>query len=266
MDSVTISALYQYPVKSCRGITVDRAELDRFGLKGDRRWLMVDADGRFQTQREHPQLALLQTGFNGETLTLTYKGDSHTVAVPGAGAPRLEVLIWNDRVSAARTDDIVSQWLSEKLGIDLHLVYMPEDSVRRVGGSYATRGETVSFADGFPLLLISQASLDDLNSRLQNPVPMDRFRPNIVVESCEPFAEDNWRQLRCGDLVFDVVKPCSRCVIPSIDQTTGERDRQINRVLASFRRRDGVIYFGQNLLYRGMGMLSLGDVLDLESA
>jgi uncharacterized protein YcbX len=140
---------------------------------------------------------------------------------------------------------------------------MPDDARRRVQPLYARRGETVSFADGFPLLLISQASLDDLNARLDQPVPMNRFRPNLVVSGCEAFDEDRWQRIRIGTLEFDVAKPCSRCVMPSIDQATAQRDPQINRVLASYRRRDGQVYFGQNLLYPEYGSLAVGDTLEV---
>lgn len=153
--------------------------------------------------------------------------------------------------------------LSGFLDRDCRLVYMPEDTRRPVDTRYARQGETVSFADGFPLLLVSQASLDDLNSRLPEPVPMNRFRPNLVVSGCGPFAEDDWRRLRIGELELEVAKPCSRCVMPSIVQETAGRDGTINRVLASFRRRDGVICFGQNLLYRHSGRLRVGDPVEI---
>ena len=154
-------------------------------------------------------------------------------------------------------------WLSDRLGSACRLFYMPEDSVRLVDGLYAHNGETVSFADGFPILLISRASLDDLNGRLPSPVPMNRFRPNLVISGCAPFAEDDWKRIRIGDMVFDVAKPCSRCAIPSIVQETGERDPHINRALASYRRFDGKIYFGQNLLYQQPGRLQSGDQVEV---
>jgi len=153
--------------------------------------------------------------------------------------------------------------LSAQLGQPCRLVYMPDTCRRLVDGLYAREGETVSFADGFPLLLISQASLDDLNSRLDNPVPMNRFRPNLVVSGCDSFAEDGWRRIRIGDVEFDVAKPCSRCLIPSIDQATAHRDGQINRMLASYRRVNGQVMFGQNLLYQRAGTLSLGDSVEV---
>jgi uncharacterized protein YcbX len=149
------------------------------------------------------------------------------------------------------------------LGLPCRLVYMPDSCQRLVDGHFARDGETVSFADGFPLLLISQASLDDLNRKLDNPVPMNRFRPNLVVNGCDPFAEDGWRRIRIGDVEFDVAKPCSRCVIPSIDQATAQRDGQINRVLAGFRRFNGQVLFGQNLLYQRAGTLTLGDSVEV---
>jgi len=122
----------------------------------------------------------------------------------------------------------------------------------------------VSFADGFPLLLISQASLDDLNARLSSPVPMNRFRPNLVVSGCEAFAEDSWRRIRVGEIEFDVAKPCSRCVMPSIDQASGRKDSEILRVLAGYRRgEDRQTYFGQNLLYRGSGEIALGAIVEV---
>ena len=152
----------------------------------------------------------------------------------------------------------VAQWFSEHLGQSCRLVYQGGDGRRGVDRQFSPAGTQVSLADGFPLLLISQASLDDLNRRLDRPVGMDRFRPNLVVSGCEPHAEDQWRQIRIGEMCFDLVKPCARCVIPSIDQDTAQRDSPINRVLASYRRRDGQIFFGQNLLHQQQGALELG--------
>jgi uncharacterized protein YcbX len=135
---------------------------------------------------------------------------------------------------------------------------MPDDSVRPVDPDYAGPGHRVGFADGFPFLLISEASLDDLNARLAHPLPMARFRPNLVVGGCEAFAEDRWRRIRIGDLVLDLVKPCSRCIIPTIDIATGERDAEPLRTLMTYRRHDNRILFGQNLVHRGTGLLRRG--------
>jgi uncharacterized protein YcbX len=237
--------------------------MDRFGPAGDRRWLVTDPAGRFLTQREHPVMALIKTRAAAESLTLSVDGDDITVPIPGADARERLVQVWEDHARARDAGDAAAGWLSDKLGQSCRLFYMPDDSVRLVDGLYASNGETVGFADGFPVLLISQGSLDDLNDRLPSPVSMNRFRPNLVVSGCDPFAEDGWKRIRIGDMTFDVAKPCSRCVMPSIVQETAERDPHINRVLAGYRRFEGKIYFGQNLLYRDTGRLSLGDAVEV---
>jgi uncharacterized protein YcbX len=265
MEKATLSALTVYPVKSCSGISLQRVQIDRFGLSGDRRWLMVDSDDKFITQREQAHLALLKTAWEEPTLSLHWGDASLFVEVPDNSATLRTVSVWQDTVIARDAGDEAAAWLQRHLGLLCRLVHMPDDWQRRVDTTYARGDETVSFADGFPLLLICEASLDDLNSRLTQPVPMDRFRPNIVVSGCAPFAEDNWRQIRIGNSLFDIAKPCSRCVIPSINQQSAKRDPQINRVLASFRRRGRAIYFGQNLLYGELGELTIGDSVEIIS-
>ncbi len=258
-----LSGITIYPVKSCAGIKLDCVTLDRFGPVGDRRWLVVDERGRFISQREQALMALIRVEQVQGGIRLSLGDSSIDSAMPGTDAPELRVSIWEESVRARLADSSAGEWLSEQLGRPCRLVYMPDTCQRLVDGLYARDGETVSFADGFPLLLISQASLDDLNSRLDNPVPMNRFRPNLVVSGCDRFAEDGWHRIRIGDVEFDVAKPCSRCVIPSIDQATAQRDGQINRVLASYRRVNGQVMFGQNLLYQRAGSLSVGDSVEV---
>ncbi|MEM8662444.1 MAG: MOSC N-terminal beta barrel domain-containing protein, partial [Pseudomonadota bacterium] len=252
-----------YPVKSCGGVMLEQVDLDRFGPAGDRRWLVVDERGRFISQREHAAMALIRVEQIQGGIRLATGDSSVETAIPDNDAKEVRVTVWEDSVRSLLADTIASDWLSAQLGRPCRLVYMPDNAQRLVDGIYARDGENVSFADGFPLLLISQASLDDLNSRLDNPVPMNRFRPNLVVDGCDSFAEDNWRRIRIGDVEFQVAKPCSRCVIPSIDQATAERDPQINRVLASYRRIDRQIMFGQNLLYQKQGSVAVGDVVEV---
>lgn len=258
MKSTVLSEVHLYPIKSCGGISVESAALDRFGLVHDRRWMLVDQHNVALTQRECAAMALIQTELLGDGLRISLLGEALDIAMPTtAAAASVEVTVWGDRVQALDGGDDAARWLSERLAQACRAVFMPDDSERPVDKNFAKAGETVSFADGFPLLLISQASLDDLNGRLEQPVPMNRFRPNLVVSGCAPFEEDKWRRIRIGDVEFDLPKLCSRCVMPSIDQATGMRDKAINRVLASYRRRDGAIYFGQNLLYRDMGILNI---------
>ncbi|MEM8548783.1 MAG: MOSC N-terminal beta barrel domain-containing protein [Pseudomonadota bacterium] len=256
---VKLVGLYRYPVKSLAGTAVELATLDRFGIGGDRRWMVVQPNGHFITQRDVRDMALIKAEAMGtQSLQLSRGGDQIAVAVPGVEAPRRNVTVWGDTVPAADAGDAAAHWLSDILDRACRLVYMPEDVVRPVDPAFADAGDSVSFADGYPLLLIGEASLADLNQRLPAPVPMNRFRPNLVVSGAGAFAEDGWRRLRIGDIEFDVAKPCSRCVIPSIVQEDASRDPHINRVLASYRRRDGQIYFGQNLLHRGHGELRVG--------
>lgn len=258
-----LSSITIYPVKSCAGINLDCVTLDRFGPVGDRRWLVVDERGRFLSQRDQAQLALVRVEQVQGGIRLSLGDSFIQTAIPGTAAPEVRVSVWEDSVRALLADSSAGEWLSVQLGRPCRLVYMPDTCQRRVDGLYARDGETVSFADGFPLLLISQASLEDLNRRLDKPVPMNRFRPNLVVSGCAPFAEDSWRRIRIGDVEFDVAKSCARCVIPSIDQATARRDGQINRVLAGFRRVNGQVMFGQNLLYQRAGTLSLGDSVEV---
>lgn len=244
-----ISELSVYPVKSLAGVSVERAALTPFGLAGDRRWMLVDDQGLFITQRDHPHLARCKAQSGRDSLTLQWNDATLTVPIPDGTASTRAVEVWGDGVAALDAGNDAAQWCQQYLQLPCRLVYMPETAQRLADPEYARPGQRVSFADGFPLLLISHASLDELNRRLPEPVPMNRFRPNIVVSGCQPFAEDEWRRIQIGDQVFSVAKPCSRCVMPSIDQATGARDRDINRVLASFRRWEGQIWFGQNLSY-----------------
>ena len=252
-----------YPVKSCAGYSLAEVTLDRFGPRGDRRWMVVNESGGFLTQRDMPLMCRIEVVADGDGIRLRFIDRSLAAAQPAVSVKPRMVRVWSDHALAQDAGDEAANWLSECLERPCRLVFMPEESTRLVDGLYAREGETVSFADGFPLLLISQASLDDLNGRLPSPVPMNRFRPNLVVEGCEPFAEDGWRRIRIGEVEFQVAKPCSRCVIPSIVQESAERDPDINRVLAGYRQFQGKIYFGQNLLYQEMGRLKVGDVVEV---
>ncbi|MCB1801771.1 MAG: MOSC domain-containing protein [Gammaproteobacteria bacterium] len=257
MPTPTLSAIYRYPVKSLRGQSFDALNADSRGLVGDRRWMVVDADGRFLTQRQLARMALVDARFDtGDVLCLDAPG-MPTLRVVGGDEP-CQVEVWRDRVGAVGGDLAADRWLSEFLGMPCRLVHQPEDSRRPVDPDFARPDDQVGFADGFPFLLISQASLDALNARLELPVPMLRFRPNLVVAGCDAHAEDGWRRIRIGDMTFRVVKPCSRCVIPTVDIDTAERGREPLATLMSYRKRDNKIYFGQNLIHDAPGSLRVG--------
>ncbi len=264
MGEITLSEIWQHPVKSLRGLPLQRAELEAKGLAGDRRWMLVDGNGRFITQREQSRLSLVDALPQDGALAFAAPGmPPLTTASPPEGGERLAVTIWRDPCEAVAPSAEADHWFSDYLGQACRLVYLPDDSLRPVDPDYARPGEQVGFADGFPLLLISQGSLDDLNSRLETPLPMRRFRPNLVVSGCEPHAEDGWRRIRIGETTFRVVKPCSRCIIPTIDPATGERSPEPLRTLAGYRRRDNRIYFGQNLVHEGNGILEVGMAVEL---
>jgi uncharacterized protein YcbX len=258
-----ITQLWRYPVKSLAGGRHASLSIGARGPQGDRHWMVVDAEGRFLTQRQLPAMALLRAELHGDILKLTAR-DGERLQV--AAAPRgesLQVQVWGDRVAALAPDGAADAWLSRQLGRPCRLVCQPADGVRRVDPGYGRPGDQVGFADGFPLLLTSQASLDDLNGRLATPVETRRFRPNLVVAGCEPYEEDRWRRIRIGGLSLRVVKPCSRCPIPTIDPDTGERGAEPLRTLMGYRRRDSKVYFGQNLIHDGPGELAEGMELEV---
>lgn len=270
MPNITVSELAIYPVKSFAQIPLKKAYIDSFGLNHDRRWMVVDKHGKFVTQRQQPRMCLIkpeliQPELIEQGISITAPGmDALTITAPAAVKTR-EVTVWNDQCSAFDCGDAVAQWLSHFLSIECRLVFFPADEIRQVDLQFAQEGDRTAFSDGFPILLISQASLDDLNSRMESPLPMERFRPNLVVSGCEPFAEDNWRRIKIGELTMRIVKPCSRCVIPSIDINSGEKGVEPTKTLLSYRKRDNKIYFGQNVIAEGEGEVKLGmpvEVLD----
>lgn len=261
---MNVTALSIYPVKSLGEQTLQSAIVEARGLRGDRRLMLVDGDGKFITQRQHARLCLISAGWVDTALRLSH-GDETLTLTPqqgDAGLGRVTVKVWNDDVSAIDLGDAAAAMLSRWAGHAVRLVYMPDDCVRRVDANYGDAGDMVSFADGFPVLLIGQASLDQFNGHLQTPITMLHLRPNIVFDGAAAFAEDGWKQIRIGEVIFDVVKPCSRCVVPSIIPATGEKRTDVSRALAAQRRgADGKTYFGQNLIARGSGSIHLGDAL-----
>lgn len=253
-----LSSLHVYPVKACGGLSPAEWPVDDFGLRNDRRWMVVDLAGRFVTQREAPRLALIRPALETGGLVLRAPGmpELRLPLVP-ATRERVPVQVWRDATEAVPVSPEAAQWLSRYLGALVRLVWMPDDVVRPTDPAYAD-GYRVSFADGFGFLLVSEASLADLNRRLEAPLPMNRFRPNLVVSGTEPFAEDGWREIRIGGLQLRLVKPCGRCVVTTTDQETAERGREPLRTLATFREREQKLMFGMNGVHRGTGRLAMG--------
>ncbi|KPW39745.1 MOSC domain-containing protein [Pseudomonas coronafaciens pv. atropurpurea] len=264
-----LSSLYRYPLKSCKPETLQRASFDTLGLAGDRRWMLVDeSNGRFFTQRALPQMSQLSVLWNasgGVTLSAPDL-DPLDVAVPQDLETNLRgVTVWHDSLQVPDAGDAAAEWVSQLIGKPTRMVYMPVERARRMPGGYGRDDGRVNFADGFPLLLIGQGSLDDLSARLGRPMDMRRFRPNLVVEGAEAFAEDGWKRLRIGDIEFRLLKPCARCILTTVDPATGERssDREPFATLKTYRQVEGNVLFGQNMVNEGVGELEVGMTVEV---
>lgn len=268
-----LAELHVYPLKGARGISLERADVLAGGLRHDRRFMLLDARGDFVTQRKHPRMALVTTALVRGEGALDDAPNRLVIATPGAGpleielaplGPRRTVRIWDDDVQAVVLTGPVVEALSEHLAERCSLVYMPDDVVRPVEAPYGAPTDRVGFADAYPVLLAARSSLAELNARLDAPVPMNRFRPNLVVEGGEPYAEDAHRRVRIGALTFRMPKRCSRCIVTTVDQRTAAVGKEPLRTLARYRAVDNNVYFAQNLIPDGLDgaravALAIGD-------
>ncbi|MEH3115412.1 MOSC domain-containing protein [Pedobacter terrae] len=264
MNQFFLSGLYIYPIKSLGGISLQQAKLEESGLQYDRRWMLVDEDGIFVTQRKYFELALLQVSISNDQLIVFHKtlpGLSISFSTDEDTGEQISVVIWNDTVTALEVNKTLSDWFSNFLKFRVKLVRMPSTGKRLIDRNYAQNDEIVSFADGYPCLLIGQSSLDGLNEKLREPILMDRFRPNFVFTGGESHIEDRFKDFYMGEVLFSAVKPCSRCVLITIDQQTGEKGQEPLRTLASYRTVGKKIMFGQNLLHQQTGTIRVGDEL-----
>jgi len=276
--SIFLSSLIYYPIKACRGFDVTESRVERLGLANDRRMMVVTPEGEFLTQREHPKLALItptlrlrsteERGLaplsakeiNNDALTLSAPNfDSIHFAIQKTGTPT-PVNIWKSKdVHAIDQGEESAQWLSDWLGVSVRLVHIDASFKRKLNPDFAVHADDhTGFADGYPILVISEASLQDLNSRLDSQLPMNRFRPNIVVKDCEPFAEDTWKRIRIGDVEMALVKPCARCVVTTIDKETLEVSKEPLKTLATFRKQKGGAMFGMNVIPLNEGEIKVG--------
>lgn len=257
----TLNAIRIYPIKSTAGQPLEQSSVEPMGLTGDRRWMVVDDQDRFLTGRRFPILTQVQARLSGSGLTIAAPGRSE-LNVPRPGSNQRRVRVWKDEVPCHDAGPAAARWFSDLLAHPCRLVHMGDEHLRPVDAAYSRPDDRVSFADGFPLLLISEGSLAALNQRLDEPVSMWRFRPNLVVGGCEPFAEDRWKRIAIGEVEFEVAKPCARCVFTTVDPENATRHPlgEPLKTLTAFRRdpERGVL-FGQNLVARGRGMLQHGD-------
>lgn len=269
---IEITGLFTYPIKSCRGLSHASVNLDEFGPAWDRRWMLVDSEGGFITQRTYPRLAQVSVSVCESDLVVETAGCAG-LRVPlesDRGVSR-RVIVWRDGCDAWDEGNDAGAWFTNLLGVPIRLVRMVDSFVRPASPQWVSFSARVSFADAFPLLLANEASLVDLNRRLvdrgADRVAMNRFRPNIVIRGAPAWAEDGWKQIRVGSLLLDVVKPCTRCVMTTTDQQTGEIPDRAEPLatLATFRRWENSVVFAQNVAHHGAGELSIGDAVEVLS-
>jgi uncharacterized protein YcbX len=257
---ITLSNLTYYPIKACRGFDIAESHVERMGLVNDRRMMVVTPEGEFLTQREFPKLALITPTWKNDSITLSAPNfDSIQFGIQKSGTPTM-VNIWKSKdVHAIDQGDESAQWFSDWLGVSVRLVHVANGFKRKLNPEYAVSAEDhTGFADGYPILIISEASLLDLNSKLDLALPMNRFRPNIVVQNCEPFAEDTWKRIRIGDVEMALVKPCPRCVVTTIDKETLEKSREPLKTLAAYRNQEDGAMFGMNVIPLNEGEIKVG--------
>lgn len=254
-----VSALFVYPIKSCRGVAVQSAQATPRGFASDRLMMIVDEDGAMLTQRELPQMALIAPSFADDQLRLEAPGMPALVFAPRAQGITRPVAVWNTITLGVDQGDEVGEWLSAYLGRPARLVRMAAETRRttRLGN-----GE-VAFADAYPYLVLSDASLADLSARAGFPVPATRFRPNVVIAGSAPFEEDTWREIRLGEATLELVKPCSRCAVVENDPETGTPTHNVLAVLAAYRQQAGKVIFGQNAVLRHEGWVRVGDAVEV---
>jgi uncharacterized protein YcbX len=267
-----LSEIWVYPVKSLGGIQLQEARVTDRGLELDRRWLLVDADGRFLSQREHPELALFKPEIVGDLLKITHSLLLESINFQlrpffSDKVAKIKVTVWDDTIEAFEVSASITNWFTKLLGFSVRLVYMPEESKRKVDPDYAITGQEInSFSDAYPFLIIGQASLDDLNERLEVKVPMNRFRPNFVFINGNAFEEESWREFSIGTLSFVGVKPCARCVMTTVDQEKGViSGKDPLKTLSKYRNFGNKVLFGQNVIGLGLGTVSVGNIVQVFS-
>ncbi|HEY0652557.1 MAG TPA: MOSC domain-containing protein [Chryseosolibacter sp.] len=270
MKELTLREIWIYPVKSLGGIQMEKANAMGKGLEFDRRWMLIDEHNMFMTQRVHTQMAMFKLTLSDRNITVAKKNAERESAITFSAdsipvGEKMRAKIWDDDVEVFEVDPGLSKWFSTHLKMSCRLVTFPEKNPRPVDPKYKVNNEHVSLADAYPFLIIGQSSLDDLNTRLKEPVPMNRFRPNFVFTGGAPFEEDTWREFKIGDKRFVGVKPCARCVLTTVNQETGEKGIEPLFTLSTYRKREAKVLFGQNLVGVDTGIVRVGDKISVEN-
>lgn len=264
MNSLRLTEIWIYPIKSMGGIRVPSAKVAEKGLMYDRRWMLIDSENNFITQREHHSMAFFKINISAEGFEINFKSDfSFLPFQPPLEPTHIQAKIWDDEVIVQEVNITLSNWFSKKIGIDCKLVQFPEANSRLIDARYRIKNENVSLADGYPMLIIGQSSMDDLNARMTSPLPMHRFRPNLVFTGGKPYEEDTWRNFSVGKNRMIGVKPCARCVLTTVDQQTAQAGKEPLATLATYRRKENKIYFGQNVIAVDYDEIFEGDFISL---
>jgi uncharacterized protein YcbX len=258
-----ISELYIYPIKSLGGIKLNKATITDRGFKYDRRWMLIDDNNRFISQRECAVMALFKTSISGKFLTVTdtRTNTSISISLVTVNQNIKIVKIWDDTCAAQSVSNEADAWFTNALRMNTRLVYMPDDTKRFTDPEYTSADNLTSFSDAYPFMILGQSSLDDLNMRLNNSLPINRFRPNIVFTGGKPYQEDIMDSFTINDIAFNGVKLCARCNIITIDQYNASTSKEPTKTLSSYRVKNNKLYFGQNLIHFGTGTISVGDEL-----
>ncbi|MDX1700203.1 MAG: MOSC domain-containing protein [Melioribacteraceae bacterium] len=266
MSSHTLSQIFIYPVKSLPGISMETSKVEERGLKYDRRWMLVNKENKFITQRFYPNMVFIDVKIDSENLSFAHKSKSiPKLKVSLNRPPQLtgNVQIWDDYCQAMIYSKEINDWFSEAIDAECKLVYMPEVTQRKTSTEYFKKSKDVSFADGYPYLIIGEKALEYLNSKLDKPVKMIQFRPNLVFSGGKEHEEDEWKEVKIGGINFAVVKPCARCVITTIDTEKGNKNKEPLSTLSRYRNYNNKILFGQNAIALSTGMLNLGDKISI---
>ncbi|QHL87150.1 MOSC domain-containing protein [Nibribacter ruber] len=269
MSHLVLSEINVYPIKSLGGISLTSAQVEERGLQYDRRWMLIDESGLFLTQRKLPEMALLQVALHPDHLEVTHRTKNLTplrVPLETNSTRSLLVTVWDDICFAYVVSSEASTWFTEALGVDCRLVYMPDNSIRLIDPNYAKHNEKLNFADAFPFLIIGQESLNDLNNRLEQSLPMNRFRPTFVFTGGLPHDEDNWKTFKIGDVLFYGAKPCGHCAMSTIDQATGAASQEPLQTLSTYRKQGSNVSFGMNLIGLSTGTVQVGDKIQVMEA
>lgn len=266
--SAQIADIFVYPIKSLGGFSVKEWPVLGEGLAHDRQWMLVDESGNFLTQRNLPEMALLKIrafGFDANSFEVYSSKTLRQITIPiylnQKSAKKVQV--WDDVVNAFYYPEEVNNWFSNELGFPCFLVKKDEDYIRQVDRKYAAENTSTGFSDGYPILVVSEASLDDLNKRLEQSVPMNRFRPNIVLKGTTAFHEDVSIGLKMSEVELNLVKPCARCVVTTINQDTAQKSPEPLRTLSTYRAIENKILFGMNALVKTTGKIQLNEQVHL---